>query len=303
VTVSVIATDGLRKVYGSTVAVESVSLEVGPGQVFGFLGPNGAGKTTTIKMLLGLVRPTGGQAQLLGRSPGDPAVMGRIGFLPEHFSFPRWLTAAELLEFHGRLVGMARTERRIRVPELLERVGLAGRAGSRVGTFSKGMQQRLGLAQAILNRPDLIFLDEPTSGLDPLGRRDVRDLIRQLRDDGMTVFLNSHLLSEVEAISDELAIVRGGRVVRRGTLASLTGGRIDVGIEASGLTPAVLADLSNFGDVADVRDDGCTLTVSDEVVLPDVVAALVSHGARVYSVAPRRPSLEDLFLSVMAEPA
>ena len=194
----VIETSELRKVYGNTVAVDSLTLTVDRGEVFGFLGPNGAGKTTTVKMLLGLVHPTGGQARVLSHSPNAPAVMDRVGFLPEHFRFHPWLTANDFLDLHGRLYGMPANERRQRIPQLLKRVGLADWADTRLSKFSKGMSQRIGLAQALLNEPELVFLDEPTSGLDPLGRLEVRDLIRELRSAGVTVFLNSHFLSEVE---------------------------------------------------------------------------------------------------------
>ncbi len=297
----ILATEDLRKVYGDTVAVAGVTFAVAPGQVFGFLGPNGAGKTTTLKMLLGLVRPTSGQARLLDHAPGDPAVMGRVGFLPEHFSFPRWLTASELLQVHGRLLGMSRADRAERVPALLERVGLAGRGGDRIGTFSKGMLQRVGLAQAILGRPDVVFLDEPTSGLDPLGRRDVRDIIRELRADGMTVFLNSHLLSEVEVTCDHLIMVKSGRVVRSGTLAELTGGEVEVEVRAAGLTSEALAEMASLGKLTELEAERFRLGLEDEEILPELVDRLVAAGARVYEVSPHRPSLEEVFLRVMTE--
>ena len=201
-----IETSSLRKQYGALTAVDGIDLQVDAGEVFGFLGPNGAGKTTTVKMLLGLVAPSAGEARVLGCRPGDPAAMRRIGFLPEHFRFPPWLTAYNFLDTHGQLYGMTASQRRTRIPELLERVGLGGRARSRLGEFSKGMQQRVGLAQALLNEPALVFLDEPTSGLDPVGRYEVREIIRELRQRGVTVFLNSHYLSEVEVTCDRVAI-------------------------------------------------------------------------------------------------
>ena len=201
-----IETSSLRKQYGALTAVDGIDLRVDAGEVFGFLGPNGAGKTTTVKMLLGLVAPSAGEARVLGCRPGDPAAMRRIGFLPEHFRFPPWLTAYNFLDTHGQLYGMTALQRRTRIPELLERVGLGGRARSRLGEFSKGMQQRVGLAQALLNEPALVFLDEPTSGLDPLGRYEVREIIHELRQRGVTVFLNSHFLSEVEVTCDRVAI-------------------------------------------------------------------------------------------------
>ncbi len=297
----IIETEDLRKVYGANVAVAGVTFAVEPGQVFGFLGPNGAGKTTTVKMLLGLVRPTAGQARLLDRPPGDHDAMARVGFLPEHFSFPRWLTARELLDVHGRLLGLPALERKARVGILLERVGLSARAEGRISSFSKGMMQRIGLAQALMGRPDVVFLDEPTSGLDPVGRRDVRDIIRELRGDGTAVFLNSHLLSEVEVTCDRVLIVKAGRVVRSGTLQDLTGGRLEVVLRVGGLDEAMLAELGGLGQVLAAAAGHLTLALEDEEQLPEVVGRLVTLGGRVYEVTPRRPSLEEIFLRVIEE--
>ena len=310
-----IETHDLRKTYGDgTVAVDGLTLSVEAGEVFGFLGPNGAGKTTTVKMLLGLVAPTAGEARILERQPGDPAVMGRIGFLPEHFRFPSWLSAADFLDVHARLYGLPASERSARIPELLARVGLGNRARSKLGEFSKGMLQRVGLAQALLSRPALVFLDEPTSGLDPLGRREVRDLIRELREQGVTVFLNSHFLSEVEVTCDRVAIVKRGRVVRLGTLAELTRGATEVEIRAAGLTAALVAGLAKW-QIADGRlqmgisaagdlpsaFSRMTLTVASEEALPEIADYLIQGGARLYSLAPQHVSLEDLFMRVMEE--
>jgi len=318
-----IETHNLRKTFGDTVAVDSLTLSVGAGEVFGFLGPNGAGKTTTVKMLLGLVEPTSGEARLLDHRPGDPAIMGRVGFLPEQFHFPSWLTAADFLDVHGRLYGLPAAERRARIPRLLARVGLADRARSKLGEYSKGMMQRVGLAQALLNDPVLVFLDEPTSGLDPLGRREVRDLIHELRAAGVTVFLNSHFLSEVEVTCDRVAIVKRGRVVRIGTLADLTRQTTEVEIRAAGLSTELVAGLERWGRVisdfrlwiadsaSPIRDPQSTirnsdvvrltLTVANEDVLPEIADYLVQGGARVYALAPQRISLEDLFMRVMEE--
>lgn len=297
----VIETQELRKVYGDLVAVDSVTLSVEKGEVFGFLGPNGAGKTTTVKILLGLAHPTAGRASVLGHSPGDPAVMGRVGFLPEHFRFPSWMTAAGLLDLYGRLYGLSPEERKRRTHDLLERVGLAERARTRLGEFSKGMSQRIGLAQALLNRPHVVLLDEPTSGLDPLGRREVRDLIRELRASGVAVFLNSHLLGEVEAVCDRVAIVKRGRVVRVGSLGDLQGGRIEVEMRATGLTEELVGSLASWGRVVSSEGESVTLAVEDEAVLPSVVEWLVSRGARLHEFSPRQISLEDLFAQVIEE--
>lgn len=301
-----IETRDLRKTYGDLVAVKGLNLAVDAGEVFGFLGPNGAGKTTTVKMLLGLVHPTSGEALVLGHRPGETRAMARIGFLPEHFRFPPWLTAYNFLDMHGQLYGLSSAERHARIPILLERVGLGGRSRSRLGEFSKGMQQRVGLAQALLNRPSLVFLDEPTSGLDPVGRYEVREIIRELRSQGVTVFLNSHYLSEVEVTCDRVAIVKGGRLVRIGTLDELTAGTSTIEIRASDLTDALLAGLSRWGQVR-VTDDGSNgsqrllLDVPNEKVLPLVASYLVQGGAQLFALAPQRPSLEELFLRVMSE--
>src|SRR5579872_5045088 len=217
-----IATYGLRKVFGDKVAVRGLTLEVPRGEVFGFLGPNGAGKTTSVKMLLGLVSPTGGQARVLGAPLGDLTARARIGFLPEHFRFHDCLTARELLRIHGRLHGLKRQPLERRIGVLLERMDLTDAADRRLAQFSKGMLQRAGFAQALIAEPELLFLDEPTSGLDPLGRMLVRDLIRELRRTGTTVFLNSHLLGEVEATCDRVAFLKHGRVVHEMSLGEET---------------------------------------------------------------------------------
>lgn len=295
-----IETHGLRKVYGSTVAVSNLTLSVGRGEVFGFLGPNGAGKTTTVKILLGLVRQSAGEARILDHGPGDPAIMGRVGFLPEHFRFHEWLSAVDFLDLHGRLYGMSAAERRTRIPKLLHRVQLAGRAGTRLSKFSKGMLQRIGLAQALLNKPDVVFLDEPTSGLDPVGRREVRDLIRELRDAGVTVFLNSHLLSEVEVTCDRIAIIKQGEVVRSGTLDELTGA-VEVEIRAANLTPELIAGVEQWGELVWADGSRMAINVTDEEVLPAVASWLVGGGARLYTMAPRRLSLEELFMRVIED--
>jgi ABC-2 type transport system ATP-binding protein len=305
-----IETQDLRKTYGVVVAVDGLTLSVDRGEVFGFLGPNGAGKTTTVKMLLGLVHPTSGRARILDSTPGDPKVMGKIGFLPEHFRFHPWLTAGGFLDLHGRLYGLTTGQRAERIPVLLERVGLADRVNARLAEFSKGMLQRIGLAQALLNHPDLVFLDEPTSGLDPVGRYEVRDVIRELRNSGATVFLNSHFLSEVEVTCDRIAIVKHGRVVRIGRLEDLTMQSTEVEIRAAGLTPELISNLARWGKVtaqtlaANRAPDNVislSLVIESEEVLPVLAEWLVQAGARLYGLAPKRLSLEELFMRTMSE--
>lgn len=294
-----IDTQDLRKVFGDNVAVKGLTLQVEQGEVFGFLGPNGAGKTTSIKMLLGLVSATSGHATLLGAPLGDRATRARIGFLPEHFRFHDWLTADEFLRLHGQLYGMDDRRLHTRAAELLELVGLTPFQDKQLRTFSKGMLQRIGLAQALINNPALVFLDEPTSGLDPVGRRLVRDIIRDLRGRGTTVFLNSHLLSEIEITCDRVAFIKHGEVVRTSELKTLVDGATSVTIRAKGLTPPVFAGLNQWS--RDVRADGdhFTLTVSDEASLPALARYLVAQNVDVYALSPQHLSLEDLFIQIV----
>ena len=299
--VPAIATSGLRKAYGSRTALHDLTLTVPAGEVFGFLGPNGAGKTTAMKILLGLVRPSGGQALVFGRPPGEPAARRRVGYLPEHFRFQEWATGAELLEFHGRLAGLGPAERAARMPELLARVGLEGRGGERVRRYSKGMTQRLGLALAILHRPDLVLLDEPTSALDPVGRREVRELVRELAAGGVTVFLNSHLLTEVEAVCDRVAIVTRGRVVASGPLDDLAGAVTQLRLLLDRADRELLALLRRHGQVVRVEGTAVTLAVETLDVAPDLARLLVTSGYRLYGLVPVQRSLEDVFVELVGE--
>ncbi|MDP8908712.1 MAG: ABC transporter ATP-binding protein [Chloroflexota bacterium] len=297
-----IETRGLRKEYGEKVAVHDVTIAVPEGEVFGFLGPNGAGKSTTVKMLLGLAFPTGGTARLLGHPLGAVEAKRRIGFLPEQFRFHEWLRGEEFLDLHGQLYGLARAARRRRIPEVLELVGLAGRGRDRLRTYSKGMLQRVGLAQALLHDPALVFLDEPTSALDPIGRREVRDIIRALKACGMTVFLNSHLLSEVETVCDRGAIIDRGRVVRQGTLDDLLREALDVDLTLGALDDTALRRIAAYGAIEGVARDGrrdggeVRVRMDDFADVPRLVDALVRAGVAVYGVTPHRRSLEDVFL-------
>jgi ABC-2 type transport system ATP-binding protein len=294
-----LATRGLRKVFGDKVAVADLTLEVGPGEVFGFLGPNGAGKTTSIKMLLGLVAPTAGDGELLGAPLGDHRARARVGFLPEHFRFHDWLTGSEFLGLHADLYGMPRAVTRRRVPELLERVGLVPHAGKKLRTYSKGMLQRIGLAQALLNEPAVVILDEPTSGLDPIGRRLVRDIIADLSAAGTTVFLNSHLLSEVEITCHRVAFIKAGSVVRSGPLDRLVHAELEVRVRAEAVTEAVIAGLRQWCRAARQDGEELVLAVDHEDCLPRIVGYLVAQEVAVYAVEPRRRSLEELFLEIV----
>src|ERR671924_382628 len=262
--VPAIKTEELRKVFGDRAAVKGLTLQVEQGEVFGFLGPNGAGKTTSMKMLLGLVTPTSGTAHLLGAPIGHIATRARVGFLPEHFRFQDWLTAREFLRLHGQLLGMEARDLQTRQEQLLERMGLSPFGNKLLRTYSKGMLQRVGLAQALLNRPALVFLDEPTSGLDPVGRRLVRDIIRELKEQGTCVFLNSHLLSEIEVTCDRVAFIRHGEVVRAIRLDSLDENVSHVTIRAAGLTPESITGLSRWGQNVQAHNGQVTMTVKHE---------------------------------------
>jgi ABC-2 type transport system ATP-binding protein len=299
--VPAIAASVLHKTYGRRVALHDLTLQVGTGEVFGFLGPNGAGKTTAMKILLGLVHPTAGHALVFGRSPTDPVARRRVGYLPEHFRFQEWATGQELLDFHGRLSGLDGAERARRIPQVLERVGLAGRGDERVRRYSKGMTQRLGLALAILHQPDLVLLDEPTSALDPVGRRDVRELVRELAATGVTVFLNSHLLTEVEAVCDRVAIVNQGRVVASGPLDALAGSVAQLRLLLDRVDRELLAMVGRYGEVARVEGTAVTLDVDTLDVAPDLATELAGSGYRLYGLVPVQRSLEDVFMDLVGE--
>ena len=294
-----IRTRGLRKVFGDKVAVRNLTLDVPRGEVFGFLGPNGAGKSTSVKMLLGLVFPTSGEAQILGCPVGDVKARRKVGFLPEHFRFYDWLTPAELLKLHGRLYGMSHAKLRERIPVLLDLVGLTLHRDKRLRDFSKGMLQRIGLAQAILNEPDLIFLDEPTSGLDPVGRRVVRDIIKAQRDRGATVLLNSHLLGEVEITCNRVAFIKDGEVVEARQLDDDSEEQTTVCIRAANVTVEIASGLSQWSRSVRTEGGHLTLSVSSGSLVPEIVRYLVAKGADVYEVTPRRLSLEERFLEIV----
>jgi ABC-2 type transport system ATP-binding protein len=296
----VVETRGLAKRFGDKLAVTDLSLSVGRGEVFGFLGPNGAGKTTSLKMLLGLIEPTRGDATVLGRPLGDRPTRAKLGFLPEHFRFHDWLSGRELLRFHGRLYGLFGAALERRIEELLARVDLLDAAERRVKDYSKGMLQRIGLAQALLNEPELVFLDEPTSGLDPIGRLLVRDLIRDLKRAGTAVFLNSHLLGEVEATCDRVAFVKQGRTVHE--LALDAGTRaLEVTLRLGGADAATMTGLARFGRVALIDGERVLLSVDDEEAMPGMAAWLVGRGVKLYGMTAARQSLETLFLEVMGD--
>ena len=279
-------------------AVEDLSFEVRAGEIFGLLGPNGAGKTTALKMLLGFVKPTSGHAFIAGQRVGTVASRRQLGYLPENPALYEFLRGDEYLVFAGRLCGLSRADARKRTVELLERVGLAGRADRPIRKFSKGMVQRLALAQALVGDPRIAILDEPMSGLDPIGRKDVRDLILQLRDEGRTVLFSTHILSDVEAICDRVGILVEGRLTDCGALADLVApGARAVELVVENVPPDLVARLQQDGTRVLQRDRATVLTFRDEGRARAALSAAVSSGATIVSLTPHRRSLEELFVS------
>ena len=303
-----IDTTGLAKTYRGRPRVEALKpldLQIAAGETFGLLGPNGAGKTTLVKLLLGLVRPTAGRATMFGRDIGTPEARRPVGYLPEGHRFPPFLTARQTLDVFGQMAGVEAADRQARADELLGLVRLDGATDRPVGTFSKGMLQRLGIAQALMNRPRLVFLDEPTDGVDPVGRREIRTLIERLRDDGVTVFLNSHLLSEVERVCTRVAILKDGVPIRMGTVDDLTRQGRAWRLVTSPLPPDTLDALGPALDASAVdHPDGLVrslLTLPDRTALNHALDRLRADGVEVEALEPARQSLEDLFVEVVQD--
>jgi len=317
----------VAKTYGGRVhALQGVAMQVRRGEIFGLLGPNGAGKSTLVKILMTVVRPSRAEGYILGAPIGDKATLARVGYLPENHRFPRYLTGRQTLTFFGALAKLDRPLRHRRAAKLLDTVGMAAWADRKVGTYSKGMMQRIGIAQALMNSPELVLLDEPTDGVDPIGRRDIREVLTRMKQEGRTVFVNSHLLSELEAISDRVAILVQGRIVKQGTLDELTITKqryeIDVA-PAPPLEPIALPALARaaFPAIAwQTREDGVLrgqipdgpwieleystfrLGTIDPITLQPILDALRVAGLIIRRVQQVRPSLEDLFLETIGGP-
>lgn len=300
-----IVVDKLTKTYKpswpwqkATTVLSEVSLSVGQGEIFGFLGPNGAGKTTTMKILLGLMRATSGRVELLGAPANDVRVHQRIGYLPESPYFYDYLTAEEFLRFYGRLAGLHEEELRKRISLLLERMGLAEARHRQLRKFSKGMLQRIGLAQALIHDPELIILDEPMSGLDPVGRKDVRDVILGLRDQGKTVFFSTHIISDVEMICDRVGILARGKVLALGRIEELVKQHVAQSVEVvcDGVVGEDVSVIQQTSTRILQRGDRCMMIIPGQDRLEEVLAALRQAGGRLVSVIPHRGSLEEIFL-------
>jgi len=298
--------EGLTKTYRLLMhkepvnAVSHLDLEVHEGEIFGFLGPNGAGKTSTIKMLLGLTFPTSGKAWLLGKPAGDIEVKKEISYLPETPYFYDYMTGTEIVDFYARLFGLSAQVRRKKVDDLLSLVGLSRDKDKPLSQYSKGMLQRIGIAQALVNDPKLLFFDEPTSGLDPIAHSEIRDLILKLRDEGRTVFLSSHQLSDVEMVCDRVAILNRGNMLKTGKLDDLLHGNL-VEVLSEKIDAQAVEKLKTIPANVEVMGGSMTVLVNDQECVCDVIDIIRASKGRIYSITPKRRSLEELFVEIIKE--
>ncbi|WML32857.1 ABC transporter ATP-binding protein [Clostridium sp. OS1-26] len=295
----IIETENLSKIYENNKGCRDINITVNKGEIYGFLGPNGAGKSTFIKTLVGLLFPTSGTARILGRPIGDIEAKKKIGYLPELFKYQEWMTGLDLLSFHSSLYKLDKKATSIKIEEVLEIVNLKGTEKNKIGTYSKGMQQRIGIASALLCDPDILFLDEPTSALDPIGRKEVRDIMLELKSRGKTVFLNSHLLSEVEMVCDSVAIISKGSIIKQGKMAELLEGDTMLDIHVENINNEILNKLEKIDE--DVIFDGKNIKmhVKENGEIHEVASLIIEGGGKLYGLTPHRNSLEDLFIKLV----
>ncbi len=298
---------GVEKIYrGKTHALRGIDLQIPPGEVFGLLGPNGAGKSTLVKILMTVIRPTKCQGTMLGKPIGHKPTLAQIGYLPEHHRFPTYLKGKQVLDFFGAMAGVPKKERKQRASKLLDLVGMTDSANMKIGQYSKGMKQRIGIAQALMNNPQFIILDEPTDGVDPVGRRDIRNILQQLKDEGRTVFLNSHLLSELEMVCDRVAIMVKGKVRQQGTLDELTkdSQRYEIQLHNPTDIAAATASIESRLGLGTVNVNLETHTIMIPTMDPSVIQAAIdtlrSAGETIMTIQQQRPSLEDLFMAAVS---
>lgn len=289
----------LSKQYGDNLACDNICLSLTEGQVFGLLGPNGAGKSTLVKMFLGLVHPTAGQALIQGKSVKSKNSRRIIGYLPELFRHYEWLTAYEMMHYYARFYGMPARDEKAAIMSTLELVGLKGREKEKIERYSKGMQQRLGLAGAILHQPAILFLDEPTSALDPIGRREIRDIIAVLKNQGTTILLNSHLLGEVEMTCSHLGFINKGQLFATGKIEDFICNQHEIEIEAEDIPAASLREWQAEGRILQKDEHHLRMQIHDRREIPVVVAALAAGGANIYRVDYKTKGLEEVFLDLI----
>jgi len=295
----VIETEKLTKIYGKKTGCHEVTLSVNSGEIFGFLGPNGAGKSTFTKLLVGLIFPTSGKAQILGKPLGDIGIRSKIGYLPENFRYQDWMTGADLLSFHASLYKMSGWQKTQRIDAVLELVRLKGQENYKIGTYSKGMQQRLGFASALLPDPELLFLDEPTSALDPIGRKEVRDIMLDLRDLGKTVFLNSHLLNEIEMICDSLVFINKGVILKQGRLEDILGSKVSLTICAENLNEFIKSQIIEFDKNAVIKGNRIQMNTGSKDNIANIARMIVSNGGNLLELTPQKENLENIFISLI----
>ncbi len=298
---NIIQTENLSKHFnrGRLRALDRVSLHVGPGRVFGLLGPNGAGKTTLVKLLLGILHPTAGTAQIFGEPVTNYNLRERVGYLPENHRYPDFLKGGAVMEYFGRFANVPAEARRQRIPELLKLVGMDKWADTKIRKYSKGMMQRLGLAVAMINDPDLLLLDEPTDGVDPIGRKEIRDIILHLKGRGKTIFINSHLLSEVELVSDEVAIMNKGKIVVQGAVDQLTDIGLNYRIETSPLATAMKSQLKEKFAKLGLVNGHLEVTVQNHAELNRLIDHLRDNRAEIHAIVPQKRTLEESFFSAI----
>lgn len=289
----------LSKRYGDNLACDNICLSLSEGQVFGLLGPNGAGKSTLVKMLLGLVQPTSGQAFIQGQTVNNKNSRRIIGYLPELFRYYEWLTAYEMLHFYARVYGIPVRNEQAAIMGSLEMVGLKGREREKIQSYSKGMQQRLGLAGAVIHQPAILFLDEPTSALDPIGRREIRDIIATLKNQGTTILLNSHLLGEVEMTCSHLGFIKHGQLFSSGKIEDFMQSNHEIEVEAKNIPAQLLQEWHIQGRVLEQRDNHLLLSVINKEEIPAIIAELVVAGADIYRIDSRTKGLEEVFLDLI----
>ncbi|MEJ2543739.1 MAG: ABC transporter ATP-binding protein [Calditrichaceae bacterium] len=298
-----VETFNLTKHYskGKIMALNDFSLQVETGQIFSLLGPNGAGKTTLIKLLIGLAHPTAGNANVFGKSIKDYKMHQHIGYLAENHRFPEFLTATQVLYYYGKMSGVTSTDLKERIPELLQQVNLKEWMNVKIQKYSKGMMQRLGLANALISSPDILFLDEPTDGIDPVGRREIRDLLKELREQGKTVFLNSHLLSEVERVSDEVAILKNGKLLQKGRVEDFISVKEQYQVK-------VLSENNNINKISENlnipishQNEFYNIAVQDDAHLNKFIDSIRRENITIQAIIPRKISLEDFFIDVIED--